>query len=525
MEFLGGGAAMDGWLAWASSVCCHPVAIFFQLKGCVIYLVLAAGWAYNSVVRAQELRRIRTAEAAGNTLAFLYPNLDDLWHSAQEKLPRVSVVMPLKGVGEHNISNWRSQVLSMYGGPLEFLFVVESKEDPAYESISQLVHELKGQVDTKLLVAGYSTTCSQKIHNQLAGVDAMHKDSKYVFFLDDDVQLCPGTIGSLVAHMIKYPEIFVLTGYPFDIPSGSLGSYCIYEYHLPCSIGFATGGQGRTFFLWGGCMMMHAEDFRTDRYGMVTGLREGGYSDDMTLAAVAGANGRVISSPERAVFFHPLAKDLSFSRYWNYLRKQTIVLETYNTTFNYWMNRGLFFVHCWLSWSFVFPYITTSLHLMVAMRVLMGGSPEVYSSCTTGLLLAGCVITSTLIELASMRHLSTVVIDLCNALSPETDPVSICSYNYFKVFLATIVDNFLYPVSAVYSHVFQHIEWAGVQYWLENGKICQIQRGSRRWRVVESPKSGWSTQEIEGQFPCKVTFWTLLVDSIMNQSTRLKKAN
>ncbi len=202
----------------------------------------------------------------------------------------------------------------------------------------------------------------------------MHKDSKYVFFLDDDVQLCPGTIGALVAHMEKYPEvlltigpsfdffckiillisssfstivlspfcysltgcivpifqrsehwctnlqIFVLTGYPFDIPSGSLGSYCIYEYHMvyswcflnlllspslsmhgeywvklrvpsykllwmffiflllwspfkwfsvwlfvfdktlngcqPCSIGFATGGCGRTFFLWGGCMMV-----------------------------------------------------------------------------------------------------------------------------------------------------------------------------------------------------------------------------------------------------------------------------
>lgn len=47
--------------------------------------------------------------------------------------------------------------------------------------------------------------------------------------------------------------------------------------------------------------------------------------------------------------------------------------------------------------------------------------------------MAGCVIMSTLIELASMRHLSTVVIDLCNALSPEMDPVSISSYNYFKV--------------------------------------------------------------------------------------------
>lgn len=35
----------------------------------------------------------------------------------------------------------------------------------------------------------------------------MHKDSEYVFFLDDDVQLCPGTIGALVAHMMKFPEV------------------------------------------------------------------------------------------------------------------------------------------------------------------------------------------------------------------------------------------------------------------------------------------------------------------------------
>jgi hypothetical protein len=133
----------------------------------VIYLCLAAGWIYNSMIRAQELRRIREGEAAGNALAFLYPNVEDLEHSVQEKLPSVSVVMPLKGVGEHNLSNWRSQVLSMYGGQLEFLFVVESMDDPAYQSVSLLINELEGQIDARVLVAGHSTTCSQKIHNQL----------------------------------------------------------------------------------------------------------------------------------------------------------------------------------------------------------------------------------------------------------------------------------------------------------------------------------------------------------------------
>ena len=33
---------------------------------------------------------------------------------------------------------------------------------------------------------------------------------------------------------------------------------------------------------------MHADDFREDRCGVVSGLRDGGYSDDMTLAAIAG---------------------------------------------------------------------------------------------------------------------------------------------------------------------------------------------------------------------------------------------
>jgi hypothetical protein len=35
------------------------------------------------------------------------------------------------------------QVLSMYGGQLEFLFVVESMDDPAYQSVSLLINELE----------------------------------------------------------------------------------------------------------------------------------------------------------------------------------------------------------------------------------------------------------------------------------------------------------------------------------------------------------------------------------------------
>ncbi|XP_062090905.1 uncharacterized protein LOC133797115 isoform X2 [Humulus lupulus] len=277
---------IDSLLFYLSGAFCSPLAVFVQIQGCLICLILALGWACAAYVRNREIKRLKDSMQAGNSFAFLCHDINELDHFSQIKLPSVTVVMPLKGFGEHNLHNWRSQITSLYGGPLEFLFIVESTDDPAYHAVSRLIEDYKDEVDAKIVVAGHSTTCSQKIHNQLVGVERMHKDSKYVLFLDDDVRLHPGSIGALTAEMVKNPEIFIQTGYPLDLPSGSLGSYCIYEYHMPCSMGFATGGK--TFFLWGGCMMMHADDFRQDRCGVVSGLRDGGYSDDMTLAAIAG---------------------------------------------------------------------------------------------------------------------------------------------------------------------------------------------------------------------------------------------
>ncbi|KAH7684854.1 Ceramide glucosyltransferase protein [Dioscorea alata] len=466
---------LDALLAVLSRAFCSPLAIFIQIQGCVICLTLAIGWCGAAYVRNREIRRMKKDADGGNYFSFICQDINDLEHSAQVNLPRVSVIMPLKGFGEHNMQNWRSQITSLYGGPLEFLFVVESVDDPAYHVVSGLISEFKDSVEARIVVAGISTICSQKIHNQLAGIENMHKDSKYVLFLDDDVRLHPGSIGALTAEMQKNPEIFIQTGYPLDLPSGSLGSYCIYEYHMPCSMGFATGGK--TFFLWGGCMMMHANDFREDLYGVVSGLRDGGYSDDMTLAAIAGEHKRLITSPPVAVFPHPLASDLSFSRYWNYLRKQTFVLESYISNVNWLMNRALFSSHCYLSWGFVWPYFMALTHFLAALRSLYSDrlSRELkVSSC--GLTLASCLVVSTVIELLSMWNLTKVEIQLCNMLSPEGPRVSLKSYNWGLIFLAMLVDNFLYPVSAIRSHFSQYINWSGVRYYLREGKISKIER-------------------------------------------------
>jgi hypothetical protein len=38
------------------------------------------------------------------------------------------------------------QLTSLYGGPLEFILVVESTEDPAYHAVSRLLSEFEVQV-------------------------------------------------------------------------------------------------------------------------------------------------------------------------------------------------------------------------------------------------------------------------------------------------------------------------------------------------------------------------------------------
>ncbi|XP_074375069.1 uncharacterized protein LOC141716790 [Apium graveolens] len=123
------------------------------------------------ILRILLLKWLRTFGHQQNFLK--HNNAFEFEHSKQVNIPRVTVIMPLKGFGEHNLHNWRTQ----------------------------------DDVDAKVIVAGPSTTCSQKIHNQLVGVEKMHKDNKYVLFLDDDVRLHLGSIGALTAEMEKNPEV------------------------------------------------------------------------------------------------------------------------------------------------------------------------------------------------------------------------------------------------------------------------------------------------------------------------------
>eukprot|EP00955_Chlamydomonas_euryale_P019344 206307-Chlamydomonas_euryale.AAC.1 len=85
--------------------------------------------------------------------------------TAATRWPPVAMVMPVKGVRPHSVANWNSHLGASYPGRLYFFFVVEAETDPAFDRLTQLSASAcsKGR-DARVVVAGESSRCSQKIH-------------------------------------------------------------------------------------------------------------------------------------------------------------------------------------------------------------------------------------------------------------------------------------------------------------------------------------------------------------------------
>lgn len=78
-------------------------------------------------------------------------------------------------------------------------------------------------------------------HSFLCGMRAARATSSYVLQLDDDIIVPPNLLQQLVDRMQRDPTAWMVTGYPFDVPSfnSTLAAYCVLVYHLPLLIAFS----------------------------------------------------------------------------------------------------------------------------------------------------------------------------------------------------------------------------------------------------------------------------------------------
>mmetsp|Transcript_62610 Transcript_62610/g.198241 ORF Transcript_62610/g.198241 Transcript_62610/m.198241 type:complete len:382 (-) Transcript_62610:234-1379(-) len=380
--------------------------------------------------------------------------------------------MPVKGRKEQSMANWRSHLSSRYRGRIEYVFVVEDERDQACAAVRQFQGEFK-DVAIKLVSAGPSTSCSQKIHNMLVGAASVSPSSDYVLFIDDDIHFHGSTLCTLVAEIESDPGVFLVTGFPFDIPHehGDFGSYCMMAYHLPLLVAFSIPSESR--FAWGGCMMMSADALRRNSHGVVDSLRFGGYSDDLIIQAVCREHGLKILSPGSAVFPNCLDVRCSMSQYWNYLRRQVYVLDTYYSRQNYKLNLSLLVTHSYLSLVLVlsfFAFIMDTAELSRSWRRGGGGSHQACSEIVF-LYLCACIF-----AFCSARWMASVVASMFGALGSLEHQAAVLSIRWWKVVPAMLVTNVLFPVCAVLTLLSDKVVWAGITYTKHRGKIVLIER-------------------------------------------------
>ena len=429
-------------------------------------------------------------------MAFMCPDEASLSTESQQKLPKVTVILAVKGVGEQGLANWKSQLVSMYGGSLEFLFCVESKDDAAYAAIQALSIELGAASNIRLVVAGLASHCSQQIHNQMAGAKASSPDSKYILFLDDDIQLHPGSIGELVRVMEDRPQVFVCTGYSFDIPSTpSLAAYAAVAYRLPLQIGMASGGK--VFFVWGGCIFLRTEDLRSNRYGMMTALQQNGYSNDLILTSVAGQNDREVWSSDVSIFPGKMSGGWTFRRYWNYVRRQIFALLTYCSAYAYRTNRMGWVVYMYLSWALLLPLVPSLWELATWMASMSWALVQwidnpvtavatavvgrswaawalTHATCPVSLALSAANVAAAGVLTLSGYNLFLSVVSLCNKLSPGAPQIKMENLSLVYAIGGMAVNLLMLPIIALFTYFKGDITWAGIRYVRRNGVVAKV---------------------------------------------------
>lgn len=493
-------AAVERAQTWLS----HPLVTALQFHGIWLVLLLATLWVLAGKARMRELQRQRRrtlgrpagaltkSSGSRGSLASLAAEQE----AGQPRLPTVTVVLPVRGCRSHSVANWRSMLNLDYDGGLEFVFVLEDKADPAHAVITALIQEVAAQrggpaLAARLHSAGAAERTSQKIHNLLAGIRQAGPGSQYILCLDDDVLLHPGLLASLVRDMEADPSLFMATGYPFDIPAEGAGllSYCALAYHLPLIVPFSV--KERTEFVWGGCMLFRAAEVRHDARGILQAWQDGGYSDDLTVASKCTELGLVIYCPGYSIFPQWLDGAYSPRRWWNYLRRQLYVMDTYSNPHNRRTNHGLAAFACYAAWGVMLPATTVMLRLVLwALATLLLPTQQVYGGpggssylwlrlfgverCPWSLASLISFSLSIAYLMLSLRWMTHTVLDLFCALNPALRRRQLDTFCWPKLWLGFYLNNAVMPLCIAYTFLTSHIDWSGIRYWRKGGKVVRV---------------------------------------------------
>ena len=235
--------------------------------------------------------------------------------------PKVSVILPCKGIDPGFAQNV-SSILGQQYPDFEILLVTATAEDPAYKYLENLLKEFPC-AKARLVVAGIQPGRSQKLNNQLAGLDAVRPESEVLVFLDSDIRARPTFLLSLIEPLGR-AEAGATTGFRWYMPQkGGFASYLRATWN---GGGAPILAQRSLAYAWGGAMAMRKNDF------VRAGIREKwstALTDDFPLTDAVRhvLKSSVVFVPRCLVASH---EDASLRQMLEWTNRQTIICRVYN---------------------------------------------------------------------------------------------------------------------------------------------------------------------------------------------------
>ena len=193
----------------------------------------------------------------------------------------------------------------------------------------------------------------------------------------------------------------------------------------------------------------------------------------------------------------------SFRRYWNYLRRQLYVLDTYANLHNRCSNYALAVLHCYGSWGFCLPVLFAAYRIMssivVSLSVLLmhtsslifsrGSSPEIddeaakgyycqpFWTCLTSSSISFYIFLILFTYMAFALWWMTInVMELLAELNPDLSAYHLRHhFEWKKLWIGFFLANLVLPLCLGYTFLTRHIEWANIRYWRHGGRIIFTQ--------------------------------------------------
>ena len=367
-----------------------------------------------------------------------------------QRKQRAAVLAPCKGHDLNLAANLQA-LLNQDHPNYQVMFIVESQDDPAIPVI-QSAMATSPKSDSRLIIAGQSHSCGQKVHNLRVAIQRLDPDIKILAFVDSDA--CPPRhwLRSLVYRITKKSRrsVAAVTGYRWMVPqNNSLANLLLYSLN---SSSAGLMGCGRHMAIWGGSWAISRKVFESAR---ILEAWDGTLSDDLVAtAAMKTAKLRVHFEPRCVNASHV---NMRFQEVWEFLRRQLLIGRRYAPRL----------------WRIIFAAVAVS-------QIALWGSVAMGLGCVAGSRSGAMVWTTAALGL----YMSMVIRGFCRQLPSKLYVAS----EHKRLWLARQFDIWLAPFSGllllaafVASAFGDRICWRGIGYRIRpGGRIQLLERDGQR---------------------------------------------